>query len=70
VAPRLRGAPAAEKLRYSLHYCNGCLDFWPFIAFHSKKPSTGTMQRRLRIDDFGNTAETTLGGCHEGPDAI
>jgi hypothetical protein len=27
---------------------NGCLDFWPLIAFHSKKPSTGTMQRRLR----------------------
>src|SRR3954471_18260562 len=26
----------------------GCFAFWPLIAFHSKKPSTGTMQRRLR----------------------
>jgi hypothetical protein len=26
----------------------GCLALWPFIAFHSKKPSTGTMQRRFQ----------------------
>src|SRR6266404_9906965 len=25
----------------------GCFALWPLIAFHSKKPSTGTMQRRL-----------------------
>jgi hypothetical protein len=24
----------------------GCFAFCPLIAFHSKKPSTGTMQRR------------------------
>jgi hypothetical protein len=25
----------------------GCFAFCPLIAFHSKKPSTGTMQRRF-----------------------
>jgi hypothetical protein len=36
------GAPSFIAIAY------GCFAFWPLIAFHSKKPSTGTMQRRLR----------------------
>src|ERR1700755_486033 len=36
------GAPSFMAIAY------GCFAFWPLIAFHSKKPSTGTMQRRLR----------------------
>src|SRR6266404_9693003 len=35
------GAPSFMAIAY------GCFAFWPLIAFHSKKPSTGTMQRRL-----------------------
>src|SRR5262249_62272245 len=31
---------------YSIAMENGCLAFCPLIAFHSKKPSTGTIQRR------------------------
>src|SRR5262245_9365352 len=36
------GAPSFIPIAY------GCFAFSPLIAFHSKKPSTGTMQRRLR----------------------
>src|SRR5437660_3762335 len=36
------GAPSFMAIAY------GCFAFWPLMAFHSKKPSTGTMQRRLR----------------------
>src|SRR5947207_13064945 len=36
------GAPSFMAIAY------GCFAFCPLIAFHSKKPSTGTMQRRLR----------------------
>src|SRR6266576_7040869 len=36
------GAPSFMAIAY------GCFAFWPLIAFHSKKPSTGTMQRRLQ----------------------
>src|SRR6266480_7632982 len=34
--------------RCPVFHAYGCFAFWPLIAFHSKKPSTGTMQRRLR----------------------
>jgi hypothetical protein len=33
------GAPSFIAIAY------GCFALWPLIAFHSKKPSTGTMQR-------------------------
>src|SRR6266550_1529408 len=36
------GAPSFMAIAYA------CFAFCPLIAFHSKKPSTGTMQRRLR----------------------
>ena len=36
------GLPSFMAMAY------GCLTFWPLIAFHSKKPSTGRMQRRLQ----------------------
>src|SRR5262249_13044055 len=36
------GTPSFMAIAY------GCFAFCPLIAFHSKKPSTGTMQRRLR----------------------
>ena len=36
------GAPSFMAIAY------GRLAFCPLIAFHSKKPSTGTVQRRLR----------------------
>src|SRR6266699_6176003 len=36
------GAPSFMAIAY------GCFAFGPLIALHSKKPSTGTIQRRLR----------------------
>src|SRR5438552_18095971 len=36
------GAPSFMAIAY------GCFAFCPLIALHSKKPSTGTMERRLR----------------------
>src|SRR5256885_6895192 len=36
------GVPSFIAIAY------GCFAFWPLIAFHSKKPSTGTMHRRRR----------------------
>src|SRR5262249_47989742 len=38
--------PNGEQSFIAMAY--GCFDFCPLIAFHSKKPSTGTIQRRLR----------------------
>jgi hypothetical protein len=40
--PIPNGLPSFMAMAY------GCLAVWPLIAFHSKKPSTGRMQRRLR----------------------
>src|ERR1700746_3910955 len=36
------GAPSFMAIAY------GCFAFWALIAFHLKKPSTGTIQRRRR----------------------
>ncbi len=39
---RPNGAPSLIAMAW------GCFAFSPLVAFHSKKPSTSTMQRRLR----------------------
>ena len=40
--PIPNGLPSFMAMAY------GCLALWPLMAFHSKKPSTGRMHRRLR----------------------
>ena len=43
IPARPNGAPSVRSIAY------GCFALCPVRAFHSKKPSTGTMQRRLRL---------------------
>src|SRR5437660_11344731 len=55
------GAPSFMAIAY------GCFAFCTLIAFHSKKPSTGTMQRRLRyasrnVGRFGTVSYFALIG--------
>jgi hypothetical protein len=40
--------PMPNGLASFMAMAKGCFTFRPLIAFHSKKPSTGRMQRRLR----------------------
>src|SRR6516164_11079913 len=40
--------PIPNGLPFLITMAYGCFAFWPFIAFHSKTPSTGRTHRRLR----------------------